>query len=203
MKKLTSISQKLDTLFKVAHIALTVLMVAALVGIAIIGAGFLFDLDPNTVGTGYNSLDVGFLDLELAPEAAPSYRLMWIQAAITMALGFVCAFFGRKCVNSIRAIFQPMKEGTPFHSAVTENFRKLGKYTVVLGILLNVLTLAEQAMLVFLMDLPGLLINGTVIHITANFNFDFTFVVISIVFFLLSYIFQYGEELQQLSDETL
>ena len=74
MKKLTSISQKLDTLFKVAHIVLTVLMVAAIVGIAIIGAGFLFDLDPNTVGTGYNSLDVGFLDLELAPEAAPSYR---------------------------------------------------------------------------------------------------------------------------------
>ena len=29
-----------------------------------------------------------------------SYRLMWIQAAITMALGFVCAFFGRKCVKS-------------------------------------------------------------------------------------------------------
>ena len=58
-------------------------------------------------------------------------------------------------------------------------------------------------MVVFLMDLPSLLINGTVIHITANFNIDFTFVVISIVFFLLSYIFQYGEELQQLSDETL
>ena len=36
-----------------------------------------------------------------------------------------------------------------------------------------------------------------------NFEFDLTFLVLWAVLTLTSYVFRYGEELQQLSDETL
>lgn len=203
MNKLSNTAKKLDTLFRILHILLTILMVFAIVGICIIGAAFLFQLDPNQIGTAYYSLDLGFLELEVAPQYAPDTSLILIQAAITLALGFVNALFGRKCVQLIREIFQPMIEGAPFSSLVTGNLKKLGKLTIVMGVILNVLNIADHAMLIFLLKLPTLLIGNTVTHVSANFTFDFTFLIISGVFFLLSYIFQYGEELQQLSDETL
>lgn len=39
--------------------------------------------------------------------------------------------------------------------------------------------------------------------ITVNFNFNLAFIIALFVLLLVSYIFQYGEELQKLSDETL
>lgn len=203
MNHLSNTAKKLDTLFRILHIFLSILIVASVVGIAIIGAAFLFKLDPEMVGTGYTSLDVGFLELEIAPAFAPDPKLTLLQTAIRLALGFVCALFGRMCIRLLREILQPMSEGSPFTSIVTTNLKKLGKLTVILGIVLNVLNIADQAMAVFLLDLPGLLVGEAVTHVTGVFVFDFTFLVISAVFFLLSYVFQYGEELQQLSDETL
>lgn len=48
---------------------------------------------------------------------------------------------------------------------------------------------------------------GVKIHVVTSVelsaSLDTTFLLIAAVFFLLSYIFQYGAELQKLSDETL
>ena len=63
--------------------------------------------------------------------------------------------------------------------------------------------LAEQIIAVFVYDLPGLLISDKITHISGMFNVDLTFVVYWAILLLLSYVFRYGEELQQLSDETL
>jgi len=203
MTKLSHTARKLDTLFRILYILVTILMVSAVVGISIIAVGFLFDLNPHLIGTGYHSLDIGFIELEVLPQYAPDTSLILLQAAISLVLGFVSALFGRKAIQLILQILQPMMDGIPFNRIVTENLRKLGKLTIVLGIILNVLTIADQAMLVFLLDLPSLLISDTITHVSGNFVLNLDFLVISAVFFLLSYIFQYGEELQQLSDETL
>ena len=58
MEKLQSTARKLDIFFRIVHIFITVALVASLVGMAIIGAYFLFDLSPAMIGTGYGSVAV-------------------------------------------------------------------------------------------------------------------------------------------------
>ena len=48
-----------------------------------------------------------------------------------------------------------------------------------------------------------LLISEKITHVGGMFQIDLTFLVYWAILMLLSYVFQYGEQLQQLSDETL
>ena len=203
MNKLTNTAQKLDTFCKIVDILLSILCVAAVVCLGLVGAAFLFKLDPELSGTGYSSIDIGFLELEIAPEFSPAKNNVLIQVAIELALGFVSALLGRAGVKYIREILNPMAQGQPFNSIVSVNLKKLAKLTIVLGISINLIQIIDQAMVVFALDLPSLLISEKVVHVGGNFVFDLTFLAISAVFLLLSYIFHYGEELQTLSDETL
>ena len=57
--------------------------------------------------------------------------------------------------------------------------------------------------MVFIYDLPGLLLSEKISHISSNFQVDLSFLVYWAIFTLLRYVFQHGQQLQQLSDETL
>ena len=72
-----------------------------------------------------------------------------------------------------------------------------------MGILYNIILLSEQVMTAFVYNLPGLLISEKIVHVDGMFQVDLAFVVYWAILLLLSYVFRYGEELQQLSDETL
>jgi hypothetical protein len=96
-----------------------------------------------------------------------------------------------------------MTEEKPFDTIVSTNLKKLARLSINLGILYNIILLSEQIITVFVYDLPGLLISEKISHVGGMFQVDLTFVVYWAVLLLLSYIFRYGEELQQLSDETL
>ena len=57
--------------------------------------------------------------------------------------------------------------------------------------------------MVYVFDLPSLLLSEKISHIGGTFQVDLTFVIYWAILMLLSYAFRHGEELQQLSDETL
>ena len=95
------------------------------------------------------------------------------------------------------------KEEKPFDSIVSTNLKKLAKLSITLGILYNIIILSEQILTVFVYGLPGLLISEKIIHVDGMFKIDLTFLIYWAILLLLSYVFRYGEELQQLSDETL
>lgn len=203
MEKLTITAKKLDKVFEIAHIVVSALGVACLVFIAFIGIAYFLDLDPELIGTGYESFDVGFLELEVAEAFAPDKWLVLLQALIVLIAGTRLLWECRQGIGCIRAILAPMMQGQPFDGAVSINLKKLAKSSVVLGILFNIIMLTEQIMAVFVYDLPGLLISEKITHVSGMFQVDLTFVVCWAVFLLLSYVFRYGEQLQQLSDETL
>ena len=52
-------------------------------------------------------------------------------------------------------------------------------------------------------QLNALLLSDKITKVTFNYSFDFSFLLIAAVLYLLSLVFSYGQELQQLSDETL
>ena len=203
MNNLSNTAKKLDKVFEIVHIVLGALAIASIVFIVLIGLAYVLKWDPEFIGTGYASFDVGFLELEVAQNYSPDKWLVLLQAAITLAVGCRLCYDGRRGVGYIREILQPMKEEKPFTSIVSTNLKKLAHLSINLGILWNIIILAEQIMMIFVYDLPGLLISEKITHVGGMFNVDLTFLIYWAILMLLSYVFRYGEQLQQLSDETL
>ena len=203
MNNLSNTAKKLDRIFEIVYIVLGALAIASIVFIVLIGLAYVLKWDPEMIGTGYASFDVGFLELEVAENYSPSKWLVLLQAAITLAVGCRLLYDGRRGVGYIREILKPMTEEKPFDSIVSTNLKKLARLSINLGILWNVIILAEQIMVVFVYDLPGLLISEKITHVGGMFHIDLTFLIYWAILMLLSYVFRYGESLQQLSDETL
>lgn len=203
MNNLSNTAKKLDKVFEIVHIVLGALAIASIVFIVLIGLAYVLKWDPEFIGTGYASFDIGFLELEVAENYSPDKWLILLQAAITLAVGCRLCYDGRRGVGYIREILQPMKEEKPFTSIVSTNLKKLAHLSINLGILWNIIILAEQIMVVFVYDLPGLLISEKITHVGGMFNVDLTFLIYWAILMLLSYVFGYGEQLQQLDDETL
>jgi len=203
MNNLSDTAKKLDKVFEIAHIVLGALAIACIVGVALIAAAYILKLDPAMIGTGYENFDIGFLELSVSKNYAPDKWLVLLQAAITLLVSCRLMYDGRKGVGYIREILHPMKEEKPFASVVSTNLKKLARLSINLGILYNIIILSEQIMTVFVYDLPALLVSEKITHVGGMFNVDLTFVVCWAFLLLLSYVFRYGEELQQLSDETI
>jgi hypothetical protein len=203
MNNLSNTARKLDKVFEIAHIVFGALAIACIVGVALIAAAYILKLDPATIGTGYENFDIGFLELTVAEGYTPDKWLVLLQAAITLLVSCRLMYEGRRGVGYIREILLPMKEGKPFDAIVSTNLKKLAKLSIVIGILYNIIILSEQILTVFVYDLPGLLISEKISHVGGMFQVDLAFIVYWAILLLLSYVFRYGEELQQLSDETL
>ena len=203
MNNLSNTAKKLDRIFEIVYIVLGALAIASIVFIVLIGLAYVLKWDPEMIGTGYASFDIGFLELEVAENYSPDKWLVLLQAAITLAVSCRLLYDGRRGVGYIREILKPMTEEKPFDSVVSTNLKKLARLSINLGILGNLIILSEQIMTVFVYDLPSLLISDKITHVGGMFNVDLTFLIYWAILTLLSFVFRHGEQLQKLSDETL
>ena len=203
MNNLSNTAKKLDKVLEIAHIVFGALAIACIVGVALIAVAYILKLDPAMIGTGYENFDIGFLELTVAKGYAPDKWLVLLQAAITLTVSCRLLYDARRGVGYVREILHPMTEEKPFDSIVSTNLKKLAKLSINLGIFYNIIILSEQILTVFVYDLPSLLISEKITHVGGMFNVDLTFLIYWAILLLLSYVFHYGEQLQQLSDETL
>lgn len=203
MDKMKSTARKLDKVFHVFYVAMQIAFVACFVGIGIVAVGLIFNLDPERIGAGYASVDLGLAEFELAAAYAPDYKKVLFVVAMQLMLLTPVLHLGKKCVLRIRDILSPMKEGAPFHAAVGDHLKKLAIHTLELGVIINCMKMLGQAFVVHGYQLQELLLSDKLLKVTFNYSFDLSFLLIAAVLYLLSCVFCYGQELQQLSDETL
>lgn len=203
MDKMKSTAKKLGVFFRILEIVSIIAWIMALVGVAIALVGVIFKMDPEVIGTGYGSLELGFVELQVAGNQIPDINLLLLQIAIVMALSAVFMVVMWQTFKQVRKLLVPMIQGEPFHGVVGAGLKKLALMSVILGVLGNAVILVEQLFSVHTFDIPNLLLSDKITHVTTNFEFDLTFLVLAAVLLLMSYVFRYGEELQQLSDETL
>ena len=149
MNNLSNTAKKLDKVFEIVHIVLGALAIASIVGVALIAVAYILKLDPSMIGTGYETFDIGFLELTVAEAYAPDKWLVLLQAAITLLVTCRLMYDGRKGVGYIREILRPMMEEKPFDTIISTNLKKLAKLSIDLGILCNIILLSEQIMTVF------------------------------------------------------
>ncbi len=203
MKNLNETAKTIDIVFKVLDILAKVAFVGSIVGLCIIAAGFLFDLDPEMIGTGYGSISIGSLELEVAESAMPDKKLILVQVAVEILLSLVVTLLIIRGIGCIRAILQRMVEGTPFFHSVGDQLQTLAKYCIVLGLAVNATAIISTTLWVSSFDLEHLLLSEKITAARIEAPLDATFLLAGAILLLLSYIFRHGEQLQQLSDETL
>lgn len=203
MEKIKKNARRLDILFRIMQVACTIAAVSALVGLALIGACFLFKLEPEQIGRGYNSLDIGFLEMELAQGFAPDPHNVLKIVAAELAAGFAAALLGRMAMKQIRSLLAPMKEGSPFHEGAAFSLKRLALLSLITGIVLNTSALVNCLLTNHYYHLQELLAGERILQVKIEYDLDLSFLVVSGILLLLSYIFRHGQALQQLSDETL
>ena len=203
MNKLTKTAKTLDKFCHVVQIIFTIVFVFGIICSCFMLLGYALGWDIATYSSGVNTLDIGILEMELTKNAVIDFDLAYMQGLVVLVLGSVCLFIGRQACRYIRAILHPMTEGQPFDNAVSTNLKKLANLSIFAGIFLNLTQIVEGVMTVFAFNLPDLMNPALVSHIGINFELDLTFLVCFGILRLLRYVFHYGEELQQLSDETV
>jgi hypothetical protein len=203
MNNLTKTAKTMDRVFRILSVFVDIGWVCCLVVLGLIGACFLFGLDPSMIGTGYNSIALGPLDLIIAPGYAPDEHFVLMLIAAEAALALVCLLIARQCCRCIRSILNPMTLGEPFHNSVSASLKKLALYSIAVCVACNLMDIVSTVMFASGFGLTDLLLSEKIIHVAVNTEFDLTFLIVAGVIYLLSYVFRYGMELQQLSDETL
>lgn len=200
---MTKTATILDRILKILHVAIKVGIIGLFIGLGFIAAYFIFDLEPWMVGSGYEELDLGaiLLTLNEAFIPDPSRILLTIGGELLVALAALVLC--RKLVACFRGILAPMKEGVPFQHEVSQSLKTAAKYVFAMGIVGNIGIVVEDVLFPLVYDLPNLLLGDAITHITVRYQMDLNFLISFAVLLLLSYVFRYGENLQQLSDETL
>ena len=198
---------------KLKKIANTLDSVAKLIFYINVGAAILFLViwiiifgevlkDQNALRE-YLVLTLGSVKLGIVPEKAPYVAYTNMRFYVGTLAVFLISFFMLYGIKIIRKILKPMKEGLPFDESISKNLRNLGILTLIGGGIWSITKLIIDTTTFNAYQISELFRPEIVTSVELSVSLDTTFLLIAAVFFLLSYIFQYGAELQKLSDETL
>lgn len=196
--KLTRTAKNLDILANVAG------KITAAVGIICIVVAFLtLIFGGKMFAEGSLTLDLDFMIFHLRDHTYVNEQFMkFYVCAATLGGGILCfliCYISKLC----RKILSPMKDGRPFEDGVFHSLRKIGWVTLIGGTLSELVGIVARMLLVKAYSLTELFISPAISETEFVFSMNFDFVLIVCVIFFLSYIFAYGQVLQQESDETL
>ena len=196
MDKLQKTARGLDVVFKILAI-LAILSIIILIAINVIGLAVGYEklYEPQNAafiitagGIRIDAKDLG------TPQQIGRFILM---LSLSAAIGLAAICYG---IRIIRHILAPMKKGQPFSQGISGDFKKLGWFVIVYGVVANAFDLFIKNILA--LQLLPVMADGPV-TVGIEHHLDPTFLIIAFILFLCSYIFRYGEELQTLSDETV
>ncbi len=105
-------------------------------------------------------------------------------------------------IHLLRKVLAPMAQNRPF-SGTGRILKKLGWVSLLAALIHNGSQYAMHTIMEQQFDLPRLFAGSAISTVRFNTSLQWDFVLTALVFFLLSWVFRYGEELQTLSDETL
>jgi len=105
-------------------------------------------------------------------------------------------------IQLLRKLLALVSQKRPF-SGASRILKKLGWVSLSVALIQNVTDWAIQHQANFGYQLSKLFLGSSITNVSFQYKLDSTFLVVAVVVFILSGVFRYGEELQQLSDETL
>ena len=193
-------AKRLDKILKVVQIVNIVGGVLVIFGFLILNIAYLVNSE-NVNTADIIKFSTGEFSLELATGAEMGIDLAygWVNCVWTVAL-LAILWIGFRYV---RKIMVPMMEGNPFDRSISDYLKKLSFLTLVYGIIGNMGAAMITSMKMNHYQLERLVDGKNILAIIPDYRLELGFLIVFFVFLLASYIFRYGAELQQLSDETL
>ena len=152
---------------------------------------------------GSITLDLDFIKFHLADNSYVNERFIRLYVCVATLGGGIYCFLIYHVSGLLRRILTPMKIGRPFETGISENLKKVGWLVLIGGSLGELLGIAARLLLTKAYTLQDLFVSPAITRTEFVFTMNFSFVMIACVIFFLSYIFTYGQTLQQDSDETL
>lgn len=152
---------------------------------------------------GAITLDLDFIKFHLSDNTYVNTQFVKLYVfAATLGGGILC-FLVYYVSKVFRKILAPMKNGRPFESGISENLKKAGWGILIGGFLSELVGVVARMLLIKACSIDTLFASEVVTKTEFVFTMNLNFVLIACVVFFLSYIFTYGQGLQQESDETL
>lgn len=152
---------------------------------------------------GSFSLDLDFIKLYLADDCLTEggwIRLYVLTSLISAAALCFIAAYG---IGQLRDILAPMKAGRPFEASIPRKLRCIAWAILAGGFTVQISALAERFILTKAYPMEQIFSSAVISKIEYSYAMDFGFVVVFCIMIFLSYVFSYGQKLQQESDETL
>lgn len=200
MDKLKKIANTLDSVAKfIFYINIGAVILGLVVWIIILGEVLK---DQNILGE-YLIVTLGSVKVGIVPEHTPSVAYTNMRFFVGTLMVFSVSFLMLYGIKIARKILKPMKEGLPFDESISKNLKNLGILILIGGGIWSITKLIIDATVFNAYHISEVFRPEIITNVELSVSLDTTFLVIASVFFLLSYIFQYGAELQKLSDETL
>jgi hypothetical protein len=172
-------------------------------GLIAVGA-VVFALVPDSVYESITtSLAFGPVHVELNQSVSMTVESSRFRLVGGLIVSDILVLAGIYAAKIVRRILKPMVEGKPFAQSVSKDLRKLAIVSLIAGGFCEISLTVVTAICNNYYDLSQLFNSEMVANVTSEYRIDLWFVVIFCILQLTSYVFRYGEELQQLSDETL
>lgn len=198
MDKMIKTAKNLHTMAKTAG---WICLVAAIIMPI---AAFVIRLLPKSSFAGAAfSLDVGNFDLSLwldgvAPGEVTRQNIIsgLLFATIVLVLAWLC-------LRIIVKMLEPMTQGRPFTQEVAACLNKLSWIALVSGAVYQFGAVVLSAIQYSSYNLDMIFDSAVITGYTIEYELNLNFILLFMLLRLMSYVFQYGLQLQQLEDETL
>ena len=152
---------------------------------------------------GNFTLDMAYIKLHLSNDFQPSTGLIETFIMVMLVALGVIFFMVSYGIKQFRDILAPMKEGRPFEPNVSRKLRNIAWTTLAGGCVFNIVSFVECMILTKAYPMEQIFSSPAIEKVEFIYTMDFNFVLVFCAIMFLSYIFDYGQKLQQESDETL
>ena len=195
---------KLSKSAKVLSILLNILCWTVLLGSLLYGLNAVRTLSvaDRSVDTTINGVTLDYLKLYARNGIPVNTAALKKTAAVTLFVYFLEVPLMCWGLQLLRKVLKPMAEHRPF-SGTSKILQQLGWISLGITFLANVTDYWLHSIIEHGYHLAELFNGSPITEVDFLFQPDYTFLLAAAVFFLLSWVFRYGEELQQLSDETV
>jgi hypothetical protein len=197
-KKLMTTAENMDKFVKI----MAGFMNAAAI-ICTIFAALILIFGEAMFATGSTTLDLDFVKLHLSPEYQEITTMVQVYVLIGLIAGAIMLFGIYKGLGYLRNILEPMKTGRLFEKNVADNLKKIAWIVLLVGAVTQISAVVERILLTKVYPMEEIFASASIEKIEYAYTMDFGFVLVFAILMFLSYIFDYGQKLQQESDETL
>jgi len=153
--------------------------------------------------TGHTTLDLDFVKLHLGQEYTGVNSAMIAYTITTLTVVGAVLYGIFRGLHHLRLLLAPVKEGRPFEKEVSKQMRSIAWLILIIGAIVQISGIVSRIFLTHAFPIEAFFASPAVTKIEYVYTMDFGFVLMFCLVMFLSRIFEYGQQLQQESDETL